>query len=121
MCELFIKAEPNLWQNTTKSIRMQGQVTSIRLENHFWMILVEIAARDSLSLPQLLLRLYDESVEEGHDMVNFASFLRVCCTRYQALQLSQDIPQDENQPIGSLDARQILQNEQERRATKAVC
>ena len=62
-------------------------VTSVRLESMFWSVLEEIAARDDLNVPQLLHQLYNESLDEGHDIGNFTSFLRVCCLRYIDLQL----------------------------------
>lgn len=87
MCRLFIGADPQLWESQTRSIRMDGMVTSVRLENMFWMILEEIAAKDDLNVPQLLHQLYNESIDEGHDLGNFTSFLRVCCLRFVDLKL----------------------------------
>ena len=54
MCRLFVGADPHLWESQTRSIRMDGMVTSVRLENMFWMMLEEIAAKDDLNVPQLL-------------------------------------------------------------------
>ncbi len=87
MCKVFIGADPQLWESQTRSIRMDGMVTSVRLENMFWMMLEEIAARDELNVPQLLHQLYNESIDEGHDLGNFTSFLRVCCLRFIDLKL----------------------------------
>ncbi len=87
MCRLFIGADPQLWESQTRSIRMDGMVTSVRLESMFWMILEEIAAKDDLNVPQLLHQLYNESIDEGHDLGNFTSFLRVCCLRFIDLKL----------------------------------
>lgn len=87
MCKLFVGADPQLWESQTRSIRMDGMVTSVRLENMFWMMLEEIAARDDLNVPQLLHQLYNESIDEGHDLGNFTSFLRVCCLRFTDLKL----------------------------------
>ncbi len=87
MCRLFIGADPQLWESQTRSIRMDGMVTSVRLENMFWMMLEEIAARDDLNVPQLLHQLYNESIDEGYDLGNFTSFLRVCCLRFTDLKL----------------------------------
>lgn len=87
MCQLFVGADPQLWESQTRSIRMDGMVTSVRLESMFWSVLEEIAARDDLNVPQLLHQLYNESLDEGHDIGNFTSFLRVCCLRYIDLQL----------------------------------
>lgn len=111
MCQLFVGADPALWENDTRSIRMEGMATSVRLEAFFWNVLEEIGNRDGLSVSQLLQRLYRESLEEGHDLDNFASFLRVCCGRYLALQLTGELPIDKAVPIRSVDAAGILARE----------
>ena len=102
MCQVFISADPQLWAHRARSIRLHGVATSIRLENLFWQVLEEIAARDSYTVPQLCTKLYDELLAERGAVDNFSSFLRVCCTRYLALQLSGEIPQDMGIPIRSL-------------------
>ena len=85
--------------------------TSLRLENLFWQVLEEIGARDGMSVTQLITRLYDELAEAGGDIANFTSFLRVCCGRYLALQLSGRIPVDLDVPIRSLDTNYVLAGE----------
>ena len=100
--QVFISADPQLWAHRARSIRLHGVATSIRLENLFWQVLEEIAARDGYTVPQLCTKLYDELLAERGAVDNFSSFLRVCCTRYLALQLSGDIPQDMGIPIRSL-------------------
>ena len=114
MCELFVNADQKLWVTSHKSVRIQGMVTSIRLENHFWIVLEEIATRDSLTLPEMLNRLYAECVEANHDVGNFSSFLRVCAMRYAALQITGDIPFDKEVSIASLDSGSILIREEAR-------
>lgn len=116
MCRLFIGADPDLWDVATRSMRIDGVSTSVRLENLFWTTLEEIGGRDGLSLAQLITRLYRESIEEGHDLDNFSSFLRVCCGRYLSLQLEGDIPQDRHTAIGTLEAESILARERSRKA-----
>lgn len=111
MCELFIKADPHMWESTTRSLRIDRMVTSVRLENFYWAALEDIARRDGMNVVQLITRLHHESIEAGHDLGNFASFLRVCCGRYLALQLTGDIPADADQPIAGLDASAILTRE----------
>ncbi|EEA95953.1 ribbon-helix-helix domain-containing protein [Pseudovibrio sp. JE062] len=111
MCELFIKADSDLWESTTRSLRIDRMVTSVRLETYFWTILEEIARRDDMSVGQLLTRLHNESIEAGHDLGNFTSFLRVCCLRYLSLQVTDDIPKDKSVPISTLNAPQLLKNE----------
>ena len=88
MCKLFIQADPELWRSATHSLRIDGMVTSVRMENYFWHILEEIARRDGMNTAQMITRLYHESIDAGHDLGNFTSFLRVCALRYQALQLT---------------------------------
>ncbi|CTQ70895.1 ribbon-helix-helix domain-containing protein [Roseibium alexandrii] len=114
MCKLFIDADVNLWQSTTKSLRIDGMVTSVRLETFFWNVLDEIAARDGMNVVQLITKLHHESIDAGHDLGNFTSFLRVCCGRYMALQLAGDVPTDTRVPIAGLDADGILEAEERR-------
>jgi predicted DNA-binding ribbon-helix-helix protein len=116
MCQLFVGADTSLWENQTRSMRIDGMATSVRLEAFYWQVLTEIGARDGLSVGQLVTRLFLETTEAGHDPDNFASFLRVCCGRYLALQLSGDIPTDKDAEISSLDAPRILAKERASRA-----
>ncbi len=51
MCEVFISADPRSYDSRTRSVRLHGVVTSIRLENLFWLVLEEIACRDGMSPP----------------------------------------------------------------------
>ncbi|MGO7616607.1 ribbon-helix-helix domain-containing protein, partial [Rhizobium ruizarguesonis] len=39
------KADARLWESTTRSLRIDGMVTIVRLENFFWAKLEEIARR----------------------------------------------------------------------------
>jgi predicted DNA-binding ribbon-helix-helix protein len=112
MCRLFIGADPALWQSVTRSVRIDGVATSIRLESFFWSILDDIGDRDGMSVGRLIGKLYGESLEEGHALENFTSFLHVCCGRYLALQLDGLVPTDRNTTIASLDAQTILAREE---------
>ena len=112
MCRLFVGADPELWLSVTRSLRIDGAVTSVRLENFFWWALEDIAARDNLTVSRLIGKLYDESRNEGHDLDNFASFLRVCCGRYLSLQLNGLVPTDKSTAISALDTETILVREQ---------
>jgi len=102
VCQVFISADPMLYDSRSRSVRLHGVATSIRLENMFWQVLQEIAERDGYSVPQLCARLYDELVAKHGAVDNFSSFLRVCCTRYLALQLSGEVPRDARIPIRSI-------------------
>jgi predicted DNA-binding ribbon-helix-helix protein len=108
MCEIFIRADPDSYASRTRSVRLHGVVTSLRLENLYWEVLAEIGQRDGMSVTQLLERLYDELLAARGEIGNFASFLRVSALRYMALQAHDRIPTDLNVPIRSLDARRVL-------------
>lgn len=82
MCEIYSKADPILYESRTRSIRMRGVLTTIRLENLFWDVLTEMAAHESMTTNQLVAKLHDEVAAWRGESVNFASFLRVCCLRY---------------------------------------
>lgn len=99
MCEIFVKADPDLYECRARSIRLHGVVTSIRLENLFWQALEEIATRDGMSTSQLITKLYDELVACRGEIDNFASFLRVCCLRYMSLMVDGAIPTDKRAPL----------------------
>jgi predicted DNA-binding ribbon-helix-helix protein len=114
MCKLFINADADLWRTRLKSVRLNGFSTSVRLENLYWRVLEEIAARDGMSLGQLLAKLHGELIETHGDGENFASFLRVCCGRYLMLQLTGDVPRELDRPIRELDADGILAREAQR-------
>ena len=114
MCEVFISANPESYESRTRSVRLHGVVTSIRLENLHWDVLEEIGLRDGMSVTQLIERLYDELVAARGEVGNFASFLRVCALRYMALQAHQRIPMDVAVPIRSLDAGRVLDSLPER-------
>lgn len=84
MCHLYVSADPILYESRTRSLRIHGMATSIRLENLFWDVLSEIAALDGMTTNQLIIKLHDEVLELRGDLPNLASFLRVSCMRYLA-------------------------------------
>ncbi|WP_394778348.1 ribbon-helix-helix domain-containing protein [Undibacterium sp.] len=102
MCEIFVKADPALYESKARSIRLHGAVTSIRLENLFWQVLQEVAERDGMNVNQLITKLYDELVEYRGGVDNFSSFLRVCCLRYLSLMVDGRISTDKNLPLASV-------------------
>ena len=82
MCHIFAGQNPANYQNVTRSIRLAGHATSVRLENRFWEILNSIAEDQGLTTPQLLSKIYDEALELHGEVSNFASLLRCACTLY---------------------------------------
>lgn len=85
MCSIYSHADPILYENRSRSIRIAGVITNIRLENLFWQTLSEIAEDASLTTNQLICKLHEEVEHYAGAPQNFASFLRVTCLRYQAL------------------------------------
>ncbi|MCQ8878739.1 ribbon-helix-helix domain-containing protein [Pseudoalteromonas shioyasakiensis] len=118
MCQLFINADSQLWTCRTKSLRIDGVVTSIRLEEFFWHILAEVAFRDQMSVNQMITRLYLESLDADHDIGNFTSFLRVCCSRYLSLVADGDLTRDAHLPLNEVNAKTVLEQEQLRTALR---
>ena len=108
MCKIFISADPASYESRTRSVRLHGVVTSLRLENLHWAVLEEIAGRDAMTVAQLIEKLYDELVADRSAVGNFSSFLRVCALRYENLIAQGLIPRDAAIPIRSLDADRVL-------------
>ncbi len=111
MCQLFINADSELWKSRTKSLRIDGVSTSIRIENFFWSTLKEIAVRDRMTVSQLITKLYYESIDAEHDLGNFTSFLRVCCARYLSLIGAGEISASLDEELNDIVADDILERE----------
>lgn len=82
MCQIFAGQDPSGYANVTRSVRLAGHATSIRLEATFWNILDEVAESQDMSTPRFLSTLYDEVQELRGEVANFASLLRVACVLY---------------------------------------
>jgi len=99
MCRVYINADPILYESRTRSLRIHGVITTVRLENLFWDVLHEIAGLENLTTSQFAAKLYDELVAlRGEMPTNFASFLRVCCLRYLSMR-------EAEKPVAKPDAR----------------
>jgi predicted DNA-binding ribbon-helix-helix protein len=84
MCQLFAHQPRRNYESQTRSLRIDGHSTSIRLELSFWDTLEEIAAKEDLSLAKFLTRLHSEVLEHSGDVHNFASLLRCSCLIYRS-------------------------------------
>jgi predicted DNA-binding ribbon-helix-helix protein len=99
MCGIYINADPILYESRTRSLRIHGVITTVRLENLFWDVLQEIAERENLTTSQFAVKLYDELIAlRGEMPTNFASFLRVCCLRYLSMR-------EEKKPVAKPESR----------------
>ena len=48
MCEFFVAADPILYESRTRTVRIRGVSTSIRMENFIWDTLARLAAACAL-------------------------------------------------------------------------
>lgn len=89
MCYMYASTDPSRYECTTRSVRLQGCVTSVRLENEFWEILEQIASGQQLSTAQFISQLHSEVVASRGEVPNLASLLRVACAVYQQNEIQQ--------------------------------
>jgi predicted DNA-binding ribbon-helix-helix protein len=82
MCSIFSGQPRERYASQTRSVRLGGHATSIRLEAAFWTVLEEISARQGVSLAKFLTKLHDEVLEFDGEATNFASLLRCACLTY---------------------------------------
>jgi predicted DNA-binding ribbon-helix-helix protein len=82
MCEFFVKADPIAYEQRTRTVRIHGVLTSIRLENMVWDILAEMAEAEGCTTNHLIVTFHDEILAHRGEVPNFASFLRVSSMRY---------------------------------------
>jgi predicted DNA-binding ribbon-helix-helix protein len=84
MCHLFASQTPDSYAFETRSIRLNGQSTSLRLEKVFWGILEEIAADAGMSVPRFVSTLHQEILLLRGEVPNFTSHLRCVTARTSA-------------------------------------
>jgi predicted DNA-binding ribbon-helix-helix protein len=82
MCTIFSGQDPAAYAFETRSVRLQGHSTSVRLEKPFWRIVETICAGQNLPVAKFLSQLYDEALEIHGEVPNFASLLRCSCLVY---------------------------------------
>lgn len=83
MCRVLTHQGQGRFTKISRSVRIGGHSTSIRLESAFWNALEDMAAMEGLSMPKLVGELYREALEQHDDMSNLASMLRTVCLLYQ--------------------------------------
>lgn len=85
MCHVFAGQDPWRYASETRRLRLNGQSTSIRLENAFWEILDEIAESDGVSTPCFISQLHEEVWQLHGKPDNFTSLLRCACLKFEAM------------------------------------
>jgi len=93
-----------LYESRTRSLRIHGVLTTIKVENLFWQVLTEMAVQQQTTTNGLIVKLHDEVTEYRENVGNFASFLRVCCLRYMSLQAGRRLEDTRTQTSGTLRA-----------------
>jgi predicted DNA-binding ribbon-helix-helix protein len=76
---MFASQDPEIYRTITRSVRLNGFSTSIRLEALFWSVLDQIAKREGMSTGRFISTLHDEVLQLRGEVGNFTSLLRVTC------------------------------------------
>ena len=85
MCQIFAGQDPERYASTTRRLRLNGQSTSIRLENGFWQVLDEIAQSEGTSVAVFISKLHSEVLQLRGEPENFTSLLRCACLKFMEL------------------------------------
>lgn len=79
MRHVFAGQPPSNYAFETRSVRLMGHPTSVRLEAKFWIVLEQLADAQDMPMAKFLSALYEEAAEINGEVGNFASLLRCCC------------------------------------------
>ena len=79
MCQIFAGQNPATYESETRSMRLNGHSTSIRLESAYWEMLDKIAEDQGFSTPGFISKLHSEVLELHGEARNFTSLLRCAC------------------------------------------
>ena len=121
MCEFFVKADPIQYEQRSRTVRIHGVLTSIRLENMVWDILAEMAEDEGRTTNALIALFHDEILAHRGEVPNFATFLRVTCMRYLQWRVlaSEQAPRVAGRPAAALAAVHALPTAASRAARSA--
>ena len=84
MCKIYLSSDPIQYEARSRTLRIHGVATTIRLENEFWGVLQQIAETEAKTTNRIITELFDEATMQEETPRNFASVLRVSCCRYLA-------------------------------------
>ncbi len=90
MCQIFAGQDPERCASHTRRLRLNGQSTSIRLENAFWQVIDKIAKNDNMTTPIFISKLHAEVLELRGEPVNFTSLLRCACLKFMEVSPAQE-------------------------------
>jgi predicted DNA-binding ribbon-helix-helix protein len=104
MCHVFAGQDPANYAFETRSVRLMGHPTSVRLEAKFWVILEDISAAQGMPMSKFLSLLYEEALDIHGDVSNFASLLRCCCLNFLDAEFDNETLQKEAEQDLALSA-----------------
>ncbi len=83
MCKFLLNRNADDFRQVSRSIRIHGHSTSLRLEACFWRTLDDIARDEGLTTPKLIETLHGEAASvlnaAGEAALNLSSVLRTAC------------------------------------------
>jgi predicted DNA-binding ribbon-helix-helix protein len=79
MCGLLRAQDRSHYEKVSRSMRIGGHSTSVRLEAAFWRALDEIAQQQGVPVSRLVAALHDEALVSFGGRANLASILRTVC------------------------------------------
>ena len=85
MCRIFAGQPRENYAFQTRSVRLGGHSTSIRLEATFWGVLDEVAESQGMSLAKFLTLLYDEVLDLHGKVRNFARLMNLLAFAFHTL------------------------------------
>ena len=91
MTRWLVPEELGHYEPVSRSLRIEGYSTSVRLERVFWDVLDHIAAARHISTCSLVGEIYRDVHQSGEPLGNFSSVLRVICLRHLDL-AAEDAP-----------------------------
>jgi predicted DNA-binding ribbon-helix-helix protein len=86
--------DQNMYQSQTRALRLNGVLTSLRLENQIWRTVERVARAESVTVTELLASLHLQARSNLGAEANFASFVRVSMMSY----LNRQLPRSFGQP-----------------------
>ena len=83
MSRIFAGQSPSNYEFETRSVRLMGHPTSVRLEAKFWVILEQLAVAQDMPMAKFsVLPCMKKPAEIHGEVSNFASLLRCCCINF---------------------------------------
>ncbi|WP_374817921.1 ribbon-helix-helix domain-containing protein [Brucella grignonensis] len=80
---LLSRQNPEPFLKISRSVRIAGHSTSVRLESAFWSTLEDIATVEGMTISSLISLLYQKAIDQHDDVPSLTSMLRTICLLYQ--------------------------------------